>query len=262
MKKIFLFLALFIIYYLFVTSDVKALSPSLSPSPTLQAPTNEVLDQQINELKERIASRVAQLKLVERRGLIGTVTDVSDTQITLSDTFGNTRFTDVDELTKFSSPSSKETFGISDIVKGSTLGILGLYNKQSQRVLARFVDVLVIPKNIHGVISSIDSKNFTLNIISEENVEFLVDVENITKTLSYTKKDGLARLGFSKLKENQNVIVIGFLDPKNKKHIIASRILVFPEIPPNPKIKLQATSSEDNIISSTGSGKKLTPITR
>src|SRR3989344_7962603 len=103
--------------------------------------------QQINALTNKIASRVAQLKLVEKRGVIGKVTDVSNTQITLSDMSGNTRFVDVDEFTKFKSDS--KSFGISDIEKGQKIGALGLYNKQSRRILARFVEVLQIPDFIH-----------------------------------------------------------------------------------------------------------------
>ena len=78
-------------------------------------------------------------KLVEKRGIIGTVTDSSDTQITVTDIAGNIRFVDVDELTKFYSSDSK-TFGISDIKNGMTIGVLGLYNKQSRRILAREVN--------------------------------------------------------------------------------------------------------------------------
>ena len=64
-----------------------------------QTPTQSIKEQLITN----IASRVAQLKLVEKRGIIGTVTNVTNTQITLSDIQNNTRFIDVDELTKFTS---------------------------------------------------------------------------------------------------------------------------------------------------------------
>ncbi|MCL5432936.1 MAG: hypothetical protein M1524_02360 [Patescibacteria group bacterium] len=122
-----------------VTPSPKAsITPSKTPSPTSQTPTTEKLNEQISDLKEKIASRVAQLKLVERRGMVGVVTDVSDTQITLTDLSGNTRFADVDELTKFYALKETESFGISDIQKGTKLGILGLYNKQTRKILARF----------------------------------------------------------------------------------------------------------------------------
>ncbi|MDP2649335.1 MAG: hypothetical protein Q8P10_00670 [bacterium] len=229
--------------------------PSTTPSPT---------DRDVANMIEKVASRVAQLKLVERKGVIGTVTNVSDTQITISDIAGNTKFIDVDEITKFSSPGAKGSFGISDISKNSTIGVLGLYNKQSRRILGRFVDVLSLPKYIHGAVSSVDAENFDFTVVTEEKQEFTVSVEKITKTSLYTKDARLTKSGFAKIQPSENVIVVGFSDIKNKKKIIASRITVLPEIPKNPRIVVpqKSLNPADTTTPSTGSGKKLTPITR
>lgn len=265
MKKIIFAFLLIVSFWLLVVVKVNALTPTPSLKPTTTSSPTQMIDSEaINELKERIASRVAQLKLVERRGIIGTVTDLSDTQITLSDLQNNTRFVDVDELTKFASPSAKASFGISDLSKGTKLGVLGLYNKQSRRILARFIDVLSLPVFLHGVVGEINSLNYTLTIFTENNEQKIIDVENTTRTLAYTKKSGLLRAGFSKIEEQENIIVIGFTDIKDKNRIIASRILLFPEIPKNPKIIIpeKALTPQETIPPSTGSGKKLTPITR
>lgn len=192
--------------------------------------------QQINALTNKIASRVAQLKLVEKRGLIGKVTDVSNTQITLSDMGGNTRFVDVDEFTKFN--SSSKSFGISDIEKGQKIGVLGLYNKESRRILARFVEVLQTPDYIHGVVSSIDENNFTLGVSTEKDKQINIEVENTTKTLSFdSEKSLLVKSGFSKIAEGETIIIIGFPSKTSSNTINASKIILFPNISKNPKIK-------------------------
>ncbi len=239
-----------------------SLTPTTSPTPGQKSHLIDNLDQQINDLKDRIASRVAQLKLVEKRGAIGTVMDISGTQITLTDLRKNTRFVDVDELTKFSSPSAKGTFGISDITKGTKLGVLGLYNKQSRRILARFVDVLVTPTVLNGAIASIDSGKFSFKMVTADEKQYTVDIENITKTRVYTKADGLTKSGFSKIAENENVLVVGFPDVKNANKIIASRIILFPDLPVNPKIVIPQAALNPNteVTPSSGNGKKLTPI--
>lgn len=259
MKKIIPQLILFFAVGLSLTMSVSAASPSPS-----QAPLNSKLNDQINDLKDRIASRVAQLKLVERRGILGSVTAVTDTQITLNDLSGNTRFVDVDELTRFSSPSAKGSFGISDITKGTKLGILGLYNKQSQRILARFVEVTVLPRIIHGTITDIDNKNFTITLLTEDGQRIVADIENSTKILSYTKDGGLKKTGFSKVSGDAHTIAVGFSDKTDKNKISASRIILFSELPKNPRIVVpqDALVPKDTVIPSTGSGKKLTPITR
>ncbi len=217
--------------------------------------------QLIDNLQNRIASRVAQLNLVEKRGIIGTVTDVSETQITINDLQGNIRIIDVDELTKFSSPTAtKDNFGISDITKGTTIGAIGLYNKDSRRLLARFIDVLDEPKIISGGILAINKDSFTFTMATLTSDQTTVSVEDITRTVSYTKADGTVKSGFSKLLIGERVMVVGFPDVNDAKTIIASRILVFPDIPPDPKIPLVKPGDIAPITPSTGSGKKLTPI--
>src|SRR5579859_2417101 len=111
-QRILIIIALFgIVFFIQVQRShaVTAATPTATVSQS---------EEQINNLKERIASRVAQLNLVEKKGIIGTVSDVSETQLTITDMKGDNRIVDVDELTKFSSPSAKSTFGISDITKG------------------------------------------------------------------------------------------------------------------------------------------------
>ncbi len=222
---------------LFILTIIFTLSAFFSTSfATAPTPTESLTQQQINALTNKIASRVAQLKLVEKRGVIGKVTDVSNTQITLNDIGGNTRFVDVDEFTKFNSDS--KSFGISDIQKGQKIGILGLYNKESRRILARFIEVLQIPDFIHGTVSSIDENNFSFGISMETDKQINIEVENTTKTLSFDSgKSLLVKSGFSKIKVSENIIVIGFPSKTGSDILNASKIILLPDISKNPKIK-------------------------
>lgn len=209
-------------------------------TPTKNAiPTSDEIEKitnKVDALKNKVASRVAELNLVERRGIMGIVEDVSDTQITIIDLNNKTRIIDVDELTKFSSEED-DSFGISDIKKGSKISALGLYNKESHRLLARFVNEKNLPLFLHGIISEIDEDKFTVTLLTEDGKEYMVDVENITKTFSYDDGE-LESSGFSKIEKMQNSIVIGFLDPKENNRLTASRIITFPDLPKNPKIQV------------------------
>lgn len=248
-KTIFIF---FVIYSLSLIISLN--SYAASPIPTASPSTEE----QINELKDRIASRVAQLNLVEKRGIIGVVTDATDTQITLTDVKGDIRFIDVDELTKFDGTTNSGSFGISDVKKGSTLGVLGLYNKQSRRILARTVEELVIPKIIHGNVATIDSDNFILNIVTDKNEQLQVEFETTTKSFSYDKTgQQLIKSGFSKIKIGESIFVVGFPDKTVKDKINADRIIALPDIIKSPSVQISPT-----IVPSTGSGKVLTPIVK
>ena len=213
-------------------------SPSATPRVTA-APTEEstnLLNKQINELKDKIASRVAELRLVDKRGIIGTVTEVKDTQITLRDPQQKTRIIDIDELTKFSSPSAKTAFGISDISNGETISVIGLYNKQTRRILGRFVQTATMPVFISGVITGIDDDNFTVSVIDANKTTTIVDIEKITKTNTFTKEDEITRAGFSKLVLGDRVVVTGYPQKNVKNRITGLRILQLPEVPSDPNI--------------------------
>lgn len=257
MKKIFFALALFSL--LAQPAFAVTLTPTATPTSTV-TPTPIITPDAglIQALSERIASQVASLKLVSKKGIIGTVTDVTATQITVTDIHGNTVFIDVDELTKFTSANNK-SIGVSDINKGYTIGILGLYNKESRRILARFIDVLNMPLILNGAVTGIDSKNYNLSLTTITKKNIFIDVENITKTYVYGKTTGLVKAGFSKISQGERVMIIGFYDVNDSSKIIASRILCFPDLPINPRIEL-LNPAELGVTPSTGSGTKLVPI--
>ncbi|MBI4096535.1 MAG: hypothetical protein HY425_02330 [Candidatus Levybacteria bacterium] len=222
MYKKFLSLLLIVNCYLLIVAPL-----ALAATPTQDDRTQEIRDQLITN----IASRVAQLKLVEKRGIIGIVINVTNTQITVTDLQNNTRFIDVDELTKFSSPNARGTYGISDIKKDSAIGVLGLYNKESRRILARFVNAITVPLIVHGGVAAIDNENFAITIATEKGKEIIADIEALTRTYLYTQEEGYGRSGFSKIKENYSIIAVGVKDIKDNQRMTATRIIFFPEIP-------------------------------
>jgi hypothetical protein len=246
------------------SSSSNTANTTLTPSAN---PTSESLEQKLNQqienLKDKVASRVAQLNLVEKRGIIGTVTDSSNSQVTLNDLSGNTRYVDVDEITKFSSPSAKASFGISDLTKGTQVSVLGIYNKQSKRILARFIDVVTNPVFVSGVVSDIDKQNYVVTITTEENKQQKIDIETVTKIDTYDKDNGIIKYGFSKLQVGDRAFAAGYPEKANPSMLMGSRILVVPGLAKDPKIQIvepSAAPSTDNITPSTGNGKKLTPI--
>jgi hypothetical protein len=262
-KKILLLLLIFVSGPWIARVSAATPTPSPATPSSVSEKVTENLSDQINNLKEKIASRVAELKLVEKRGTIGVVTEVNGTEISLQDPTGETRVADVDEITKFSS-SGDENFGISDIKKGDKISIIGLYNKDSERILARFIATTTIPQFVNGAVTDIDEDNFTVTVTTEEEKEYIVDVEKVTKTLAYSKEDSEEpeKVGFSDITKGMRVHIIGYMDVKEKDRVTATRILTFPDLPKNPKIVIpdQAVDTSKETVTSSGSGKKLTPV--
>lgn len=256
MNKITLLIS--IILFGLIVSPAYAASTTPAPTKT-NDPVKEKLDDQINQLKEKIASRVSELNLVEKRGIIGTVKEVKGNAITLTDAAENTRFVDVDEITKFSS-EGVTNYGLSDIKPGAKLSVLGIYNKQSKRLLARYVNTYSNPTIYSGAITAIDAKNFQITVMTPEQKEIKVDVETSTKLSSYTPQDGLAKNGFSRLTVGERISFAG--EPGADGSLVAaSRIVSFIGIPKDPRIVVAGASTASPAATTVSTTPQPTPTT-
>lgn len=233
MKKILL--SCFIALLFEVSSYNVALTqtPSISSSPI---PTEEEM-KQVEKIKDLVASRVAELKLVEKKGILGKVNSSTSTQITLTDGKKQKRIVDIDEITKFSDPADK-TFGVSDIKPGNLIGVIGLYNKSSGHLLARMVEKTAsIPEYFDGVVVGLDKINFQLSAIDENGKTRIIDIVPTTKTSSFTTDGGQIKSGFSKITVGERVYAAGFPDAKKETQLNATRVTHFPELPLSVKMK-------------------------
>jgi hypothetical protein len=244
MKKIIVLALCLLITASVAASQVEALTtttPTVAPSPTTNQSVSQALDNQIKQLKDKVASRVAQLNLVEKKAIIGKVSDVASNQITMTDLQGKTRFIDVDEITKFSSPASK-TFGLSDLKKGTTVSVLGTYNKDSGRILARFINAATIPVFITGAVSNIDKVNYYLTVTTEDQKQVKLNIESTSK-INVSSDQGITRYGFSKVTIGDRAFAIGYPDKTDPTLINASRVIDLITLPKDPKIMVAAPSS-------------------
>lgn len=231
---------------------------TLTPTPSAAAtPESQEIDR-IQKIKELVASRVAELNLVEKRGILGKVKETSTMQIIVEDQKGNTRNVDIDELTKFQKQGDEKSFGISDIKKEDNLSIIGLYNKDTKRLLARFISKAgSIPQHIEGIVIDKDIKEFTLKIMDEKGNTKTVDVQSSTKTSFHDPETKTSKSGFSKIEIDERILVVGFLDLKNKDIINASRVIHFKSPPASSKMRAyKETFGSDEENASTGSGLK------
>ena len=225
------------VYSLFsFAKSSNAASPTPYPSQNQLSSDSAELEK-IQKIKDIVASKVAELNLVEKRGIIGTLKEISGMQITVTDIKGNIRHMDVDELTKFDF-SSKANAGLSDLVKGTMYSYVGLYNKETQRLLVRDIDsVDTIPAYFEGAISSVDSDNYQLSVVNDQGITKKVDIENSTKTSLATIDGDLTKSGFSKLSINERVLTIGFWNKKDSNLLSALRIIHFKDVPPSKEMQ-------------------------
>lgn len=235
-KNTITFFLLLVAFFSIVKVAYGATTPSPLPSQNQLSSDSADLEK-IQKIKDIVASKVAELKLVDKRGIIGTLKDVSGMQLTVVDIKGNKRLIDVDELTKFSF-SSKKSAGIGDLEKGDSYSIVGLFNKDSGRLLARNIDsVDSIPVRFEGAISAVDDTNYQLTVVNEKGEKRVIDIQSSTKTSVVSENGDLQKSGFSKLSENERVLATGFWDKKDSNLLSASRIIHFESIPPSKEMQ-------------------------
>ncbi|HSX08530.1 MAG TPA: DUF5666 domain-containing protein [Candidatus Saccharimonadales bacterium] len=232
---------------------------AVSPTPK-DAPVTQTLNSQINKLKDKIASQVSQLKLVEKRGIIGTIQAVTNNQITLMDTHSQIRYVDLDEITKYTS-STGAPLTVSAMKKGSLVSVFGIYNKDSQRILARFVSTATVPVRFYGEITSIDKPNFQITVTTDDQKTNKVEIDTTSTVSSYNGGTSLSTYGFSKLAVGDRVEVIGFPDKKDQSLLIADRMLDYLSVPKDPNITGVAKPTVGVTTTPTGKGtKNISPI--
>ena len=244
MKK--LFLTLTIILFLTTPQIILAqeADPTTSPSAN-QLPESDEEIERVQRIKDIVASKVAELNLVEKKGIIATVTDTTNTEIKGVDIKGENVEISVDELTEFD--FEDEDFGISDLENGTVYSFIGLYNKDTETLLARFIsEPNSIPNYTEGAISEINEDDFQITVMNAKGESFSVDIEKSTDTAIIDDKGSLEESGFSDLEIEQRIIVVGFIT--DEKNISASRIIHFQKIPPTIEV-LSKLKTESNIAS-------------
>lgn len=225
MKQAFFIFCLLIIALLHANA---AYAVTVTPTTVVASPSAEL--DRIQKIKDLVASRVAQLNLVDKRGVLGTVTETSTTQIVLQDVKKTRRIIDIDDITKFDDPDNKN-FGISDVKKGNALSVVGLYNKDTKRLLARFVYTVTTPPAVfEGVIIDKDTKNYQLNATDSKGSKKLIDITASTKMYSFDADTGQVKTGFSKIPNGIRIFASGFMDTKVDNQQNATQVIVFPTL--------------------------------
>jgi hypothetical protein len=250
MKKFTLFLLAVLILTPNIALAAENVTPTAAPS-TNQVPESDEEIERVQRIKDIVASKVAELNLVEKRGIIATVTEVSSTEIKAIDYKDKSVTVDVDELTKFD--FEDENFGISDLEVGEVYSFIGLYNRDSEKLLARFISQPdSIPNYVNGAISEINEDDFQITVVNADNKTFTIDIENSTDTMIIDSQGSLDKSGFSGLSVGQRVIAIGFIT--NGDEMTASRIIHFELIPPSVEV---LANLESETTTATGSSNTL-----
>ena len=216
------------------TNDVLAIGNATSSAVVSATPSSSVIDnlKKIQNLKEKIATKVAEIRQNEKAGLFGTIKKIDKTTFTITNKNIDRSFTSTEDTIYYSlSDGTKKESSFQNLKAGTAITILGYYDESKTTLSAKYV--YIEKPNIHltGKIADIDKTNFTITI-KEPQGSTIVDIENFTKITTFSKEKGTIKIGFSKLNIGDSIHVIGSQNTKEANRATASRIVTLSFNPP------------------------------
>lgn len=223
-KKIFI---AFVLLTILISSPIKAQSPTLEISTPTTA-SSSIVDKlrQIKILKEKIATKVAEIREKDKRAVLGIVKKIqsSDIIVTSGQTDRSISFSE-DTLFFLLSKEGKSEASLKKIKEGDTISAYGYLSEDNKLLSAKYIYLQTPATHLTGKTADIDNKNYTITISTTQGNQ-IIDMETYTRTFIYTKDKVKKPAGFSKLKLGDIVHLVGTLDAKEPGKIHATKILI------------------------------------
>lgn len=185
----------------------------------------------IQELKEKVAEKVADLKKEKLGGLAGTLKSSTDEALILNQD-GTQYSIQLDEDTKvfqIETNLRKKEIKLSSIEENTPLCIIGEIDKNEKTGLAKIVVVKEPNVAIVGKVVSVSTKDGTITVESLDGKTYVVDIEVSTKNNFYNlEKNTLAKIGLSKIEQESRIHVYA-IKGKEEGRLTTLRVLILPK---------------------------------
>lgn len=221
------YLILFLLLSLRINT-VYAETPEVSQIPT--AAEKNLLDKlkQIEILKEKIATKVAQVRDSEKGALTGQIKSIQENVITLISTTGEKKFSYSEDTVIYKLEINlKKEAKVSDLKAGQIISSFGNFNENKEQLLSKFIYIQDNLIRINGLIADLDKTAYTITVKAKEGNK-LLDFEKYTKTSLYDPVKGIQKSGFSKYKIGDTVFVMATPNTKEENRFFAQRIIQVP----------------------------------
>lgn len=247
MKHIFTFIIIAVTVLSVGSNVVTAQSPTAKTLTPTAAPSDIINKlKQIQILKEKIATKVAEIREKEKRAYSGVVKTIDQSAIIISKN-GIDKTASLSEDTLFYNltKDGKTEIAGKSIKVGSFISVFGYTSEGNSQMAVKYIFSQTSPILIIGKIADMDKENYTLTVRERQGNQ-LVDIETYTKNFVFTKERGKQKIGFSKLKIGDTVHVVGTANIKEANRVTAGSLLVLPFTPQttlSPTPAKEATAS-------------------
>lgn len=202
-----------------------SLLPGFSAYAVDATPTAD--QKQMNDLKDRLATKVAELRQLQRKAIFGSVKAVSTSTATIETKTKDVKIELADEIKIAQMIKGVRTKLTTDnLDKGDQVAVFGEYDATLDLLKAKVIFIQAAPlQRIAGTITEVNKPDYTVSVKTPDGNTYIVDIETVTKISVWTSDKGIAKGGFSKLTVGDSILIMGTPVAKKENRVSASRIL-------------------------------------
>lgn len=191
------FIATFLLCCLALTSfalaqDREATTSAVSPLPS---DTDKV-----KILKDKLATKVAELKATQTRGFHGEISSLAKTSFTLVTQSSEVKIRFSDDTLIFKLGDKRTEGKLDDLKNNLSVSVLGLFDEEASQQTAKIILIeTTFPRYFNGTVTKVDKDGATITIKNSKNEEIVFDYEKTTKAFEYQKDATLGKSGLSRI---------------------------------------------------------------
>ena len=233
MKKIIQYCFIISLLYCLVTSSfvaaqTKTLTPSISVSVS---PTVAAVDKDIQNLKEKIANKVSEIRKKNNKAISGFVLSNDGNKMKINNNGEENQVKFDNTLTKYFKilGTQKKEIKADDIKKNDYAIVSGVV---ADNIIS--ANVVLIDENFlvdSGKITEINKDSYNIKVLTSDKNIYSLDIETYTKQFIVNIKTlEIERVGFSKIKEGDTVhFVVKKTGEEKNNNYSAIKILIIPQ---------------------------------
>lgn len=236
MKRIIL--AFIVLFLLMVNFSFAQGQSTEGSTPTVQQEKNNLqkdVQDKIDDLKERLATRVAEIRAKSKRAFHGTIVEKDDVTFSLENGENKTTIV-VDDQTIIEqiTASGKNTITASTLEVGEKITAFGILDLDQKTLIAKRVIVRKTPIMFYGTAKKVDQNKGIITVSDIGGEEYAFDYEIRTKCVIWDSGEKkLSSCGLSKISEGD--FIFARVQPKEEGEEVYTvlRILVLPSEKPS-----------------------------
>ncbi|MFH0979835.1 MAG: hypothetical protein V1803_02730 [Candidatus Roizmanbacteria bacterium] len=216
---------------LFTTVTVVGQTVTLTPTVTPKITSTE--ENAIQDLKEKVANKVAEIRKKNNKAIAGRVSDRSESTIKIKTNDQSDFNIKLQEsgLTKYYQITGAQQKEINneDIEKDDYVLVTGVINDTTITANSVFTDEQFLAGS--GIISEVNADDYIIKVIAADKTIYTLSIETSTKQqIVNIKSLEIERIGFSKIKEGDSIHFVVKVNGKEKNNEYpANKILIIPQ---------------------------------